>query len=125
MEFFDWLLGNSRIGWWKTARLSGLLGLIILGLTFGYEYESSGTARGLVILTGVVPVIVIRTVYWSWRRKKLWEGIRRDDQKAWSAAIALFWRRPSLEPEFREATRVHMEIVRAWNAEQTKGRERP
>lgn len=101
MEFFDWLLGKSQIGVLKFALLSGFFGLILLGTLWGFVYESSGGARGLVVAAGAIPLIAKQSIYWSFRRRQLWRWVDEGNRKAPSAILALSWRRPSLAAEFQ------------------------
>lgn len=104
MQFFDWLLGKSNIGWLKTGLLSGLLGFVILGstmaLTGGGTYEYQSGSRFFLLAFGFVFLVIIRSVYWNWRRRRLWAGIRRGDDRALDALFSLYARRPQMVPEF-------------------------
>lgn len=102
MQFFDWLLGNSQIGWLKTALLSGFLGLALLAFISGYEYGSSGGVRFMVIFAGIFPLILIRMTYWAFRRRQLRRWLDEGRGKAISAILALPWRRPSVAADFQE-----------------------
>jgi hypothetical protein len=94
MQFFDWLWGNSQVGWLKTALLSGLFGIVILGLTDGFTSPPVGANKFIFIGLGILPLMLIRGVYWSWRTANLREGLLRNDPRARAAVSALEWRRP-------------------------------
>lgn len=109
MRFLDWLLGNSRIGSLKFLLLSGFFGLITLGLVSNYVYDSANNGRFLVTTTGVLPLLLIRWAYWSFRRKQLWRWVRAGDRKAIMPIFTLFQNRPSLVPEFNPILAIYKE----------------
>ncbi|MEC5148790.1 hypothetical protein [Cryobacterium sp. GrIS_2_6] len=111
MRFFDWLWGNSHIGSLKFLFLTGVFGLIMLALVNGYVYNSAGGSRFLVIAVGVLPVLVIRWAYWSFRRKQLWRWVRAGRTQAIRPVLALAWNRPSLASEFQPVVAAYLQPV--------------
>jgi hypothetical protein len=73
----DWLLANNSVGWVKTALLSGLIGMVVLGV-FGVSYGES-SQRFLFIATGFPILWLVRSWYWSHRRTQFLELIERND----------------------------------------------
>lgn len=112
MRFFDWLLGASRVGVVKTSLLGLLLGFLAVGITVSVTdviYTPESSHRFFLLAVGFPVLWVVRAIYWSWRRVRIWEGLRRDDDRAWHAAYSLFQNRPSLVREF--APTLHEDAV--------------
>ena len=84
MQDFDWLFGDSRVGWLKTALLSGILGLLILGVLFPAAYtgveEKSGN-QYIFILLGYPVLVLSRRVYWRHRANGIQQMHRRHDPR--------------------------------------------
>jgi hypothetical protein len=67
MVLLDWLLGQSNVGWLKTALLAGLIGIGIYGL-LGGSLEAGSSSRFYFIAIGYPVLWLIRKLYWSQRR---------------------------------------------------------
>ena len=112
MSFFDWLLGNSRLGSLKFLLLSLLFGGFAFFLLDGVMPDSNDYGRFLVVGAGVGPLLLLRWAYWSFRRKQLWRWVRAGSRKAMVPIMSLFQNRPSLVAEFQPIIAIYQKHLR-------------
>jgi hypothetical protein len=108
VEFFDWLLGTSRLGILKSALVSVFLGSVVLLLIYPFIYSAQG-GRFLVILSGFIVLFVLRALYWRARSRQLWRWLEERNPRARSAILALSWRQPAMALEFQTVIDLYMQ----------------
>lgn len=73
MSFFDWLFGESKVGWLKTALLSGLFAIPIFFIVTSGDTGKLPHNKFIVIIIGYPFLLVSRSLYWSYRIKSYLE----------------------------------------------------
>jgi hypothetical protein len=101
LAFLDWLLGESYIGWLKTALLSLAFGLPIVMALYRPEDVSGGGARFVVIALGYPILALARHLYWDWRKKSIVQLLINGDPRAAAEIDAIAKWRPALHYQLR------------------------
>lgn len=104
MVVFDWLLGESYVGWLKTALLSGAFGFPLFFALYSPE-DAGGSGRYLVIALGYPVLALVRHLYWNWREKELTRLLLSGDPAALQRIDAIKQWRPQLWFKLAAATR--------------------
>ena len=97
--FFDWLLGESQIGWAKTAFLSLAFAIPLLMIPTVLDTASDG-GKYVAIALGYPFLWVCRTIYWAQRKKHLARLRAEGDPTAEAKVEAILRWRPRLWAEF-------------------------